>query len=239
MKQTNQTKSTQQPAMPQELAGAMNLMAHPMAGMAAMSAIGFGLASHAMGLWLGSVAGFAETARRIAEDAARSERTRPTEPSRKLRLVASSDIPDRSGAAVRTMIADAEIAVRETTAVMARVTGDIVDEAVSAKPAQKKPRAARKAAAAVVSTGKASAVRPAAVEKPARPDDLKAISGVGPKLEKVLNGLGIWSYAQIASLSDAEIAWLDDQLGFSGRIDRDGWIGQAKALAGSQDGEGA
>ena len=62
-------------------------------------------------------------------------------------------------------------------------------------------------------------------------DDLKAISGIGPKLEKVLNDLGIWTYAQIAAWSSAEVAWVDDYLSFSGRIGRDKWIEQAAALA--------
>ena len=61
-------------------------------------------------------------------------------------------------------------------------------------------------------------------------DDLKAIAGVGPKLERVLNQLGITTYAHVAALGQKEIASLEDQLGFKGRITRDDWIGQAKAL---------
>ena len=74
--------------------------------------------------------------------------------------------------------------------------------------------------------------RPAEIEKPATPDDLKLISGVGPKLEQVLNGLGIWTFAQIAAWQPEEAAWVDDYLQFKGRIDRDGWISQAAELAG-------
>lgn len=73
--------------------------------------------------------------------------------------------------------------------------------------------------------------RPAAVEKPASPDDLKLISGVGPKLEGVLNGLGIFTYAQVASWKKAERDWVDNYLKFKGRIERDDWVKQAKALA--------
>lgn len=73
--------------------------------------------------------------------------------------------------------------------------------------------------------------RPAEMEKPETPDDLKAISGIGPKLEQVLNSLGIWTYEQVAAWNEAEIAWLDDYLQFKGRIDRDGWIGQAAEFA--------
>jgi len=61
-------------------------------------------------------------------------------------------------------------------------------------------------------------------------DDLKRISGVGPVLEKVLNDTGIYHYKQIAELTSDNIAWLDDKLLFPGRIERENWVGQAKAL---------
>ncbi len=62
-------------------------------------------------------------------------------------------------------------------------------------------------------------------------DDLKWISGVGPKLEETLNGLGIYHFDQVAAWTKQEIDWVDDYLKFSGRIERDNWIEQAKALA--------
>jgi len=62
-------------------------------------------------------------------------------------------------------------------------------------------------------------------------DDLKRISGVGPKLEGVLNGLGIYRFDQIAEWTDDHIAWVDARLQFKGRIARDNWIDQAKSLA--------
>jgi len=61
-------------------------------------------------------------------------------------------------------------------------------------------------------------------------DDLKKITGVGPVLEEKLNGLGIFHYRQIAELSEAAIAEIDEALAFKGRIERDNWIEQAKAL---------
>jgi NADH-quinone oxidoreductase subunit E len=63
------------------------------------------------------------------------------------------------------------------------------------------------------------------------PDDLKKIKGVGPKLEGTLNELGVWHFWQIASWTEAEIAWVDTRLKFKGRIERDEWIAQAKILA--------
>ena len=62
------------------------------------------------------------------------------------------------------------------------------------------------------------------------PDDLKKISGVGPKLEEKLHGLGIYHFWQIAGFNDDDMQRIDDELNFKGRIERDDWIGQAKAL---------
>ena len=72
--------------------------------------------------------------------------------------------------------------------------------------------------------------QPKAMDRPAKPSDLKAISGVGPKLEKVLNGLGIWTFAQIAAWTPEEIAWIEDYLSLKGRVRRDEWTRQAAAL---------
>ncbi len=62
-------------------------------------------------------------------------------------------------------------------------------------------------------------------------DDLKKLKGVGPKLEKLLNELGVFHFWQIAGWSADEVTWVDDRLKFKGRIARDGWIEQAKILA--------
>jgi NADH-quinone oxidoreductase subunit E len=72
--------------------------------------------------------------------------------------------------------------------------------------------------------------RPAEIEKPEMPDDLKLISGIGPKLEQVLNGLGVWTFSQIAGWQPEEAAWVDDYLQFGGRVERDSWVSQAAAL---------
>lgn len=63
-------------------------------------------------------------------------------------------------------------------------------------------------------------------------DDLKRISGVGPRMEQMCNMLGFWHYDQIANWTDAEVAWVDENLqGFKGRVTRDDWVSQAKILA--------
>lgn len=61
-------------------------------------------------------------------------------------------------------------------------------------------------------------------------DDLKKLSGVGPALETKLRDAGVTSLAQIAGWSDADIAELDEKLTFKGRIQREGWVEQAKEL---------
>lgn len=72
---------------------------------------------------------------------------------------------------------------------------------------------------------------PRAVSKPAIPDDLKQLPGVGPKLEQVLNSLGVWTYDQVAGWSPEEIAYVEDMTGLNGRITADDWLEQAARLA--------
>jgi large subunit ribosomal protein L21 len=62
-------------------------------------------------------------------------------------------------------------------------------------------------------------------------DDLKQLSGVGPALEKKLLAAGVTSFAQIAAWTEADIAEFDEKLSFKGRIEREGWVEQAKKLA--------
>ncbi|WP_235856048.1 endonuclease [Mesobaculum littorinae] len=77
-------------------------------------------------------------------------------------------------------------------------------------------------------------VRPQALAAPRAggADDLRRIHGVGPKLEQQLHDLGIWHFDQIAGWTKAEVAWMDSHLeGFSGRVSRDNWTGQAAEFA--------
>lgn len=116
--------------------------------------------------------------------------------------------------------------------------------------AKKAPAPAKKPVAAAKSAPIAAKTRKAAPKKvTAKPkndlaslllskpqgaaDDLKKISGVGPKLENTLNQTGIFHFAQIARLSQKAIDELDDKLAFKGRVARDKWVEQAKALSGA------
>jgi NADH-quinone oxidoreductase subunit E len=61
-------------------------------------------------------------------------------------------------------------------------------------------------------------------------DDLKRISGIGPGIEKTLNDLGVFYFRQIAAWTPENVAWVDQHLRFKGRIEREGWIEQARKL---------
>ena len=117
------------------------------------------------------------------------------------------------------------------------------------KTAAKKTAAPKKSAApkAAVSSAKAAPVKSApAKSAPAKSaakssttkaavatsaDDLKLIKGVGKLNEKRLNDEGISSFAQVAAWKKADIEDFDAKLNFKGRIEREEWVPQAKALA--------
>lgn len=76
--------------------------------------------------------------------------------------------------------------------------------------------------------------RPAGLDGPegGRPDDLKRLKGVGPRLEGLLHSFGIYHFHQIAAWGPDEIAWFDSNMeGFRGRVVREDWVGQARVLA--------
>ncbi|WP_411817199.1 50S ribosomal protein L21 [Hyphococcus sp. DH-69] len=94
-----------------------------------------------------------------------------------------------------------------------RVT-EILTDGAKPKPAAKK-KAAPKAAPKAEASG----------------DDLKKLSGVGPVLETKLHDAGVTSFAQIAAWGPEDIEKFDELLNFKGRIEREGWVEQAKELA--------
>jgi large subunit ribosomal protein L21 len=127
-------------------------------------------------------------------------------------------------------------------------------EAAPAKKAAPKKKAEAKPVEAKAAPAKAEAPKgpadneaPAAAaegEKPGnllkeardgKPDDLKKISGVGPKLEGLLHENGVFHFDQIMAWGPAEIAYMDDKLSFKGRIERDNWIKQATDFAAEQE----
>lgn len=62
-------------------------------------------------------------------------------------------------------------------------------------------------------------------------DDLKLIKGIGPKLEGILNDLGVYKFSQIAAWTQKDIDQISTKLGsFKDRISRDDWVKKARKL---------
>ncbi|WP_205536230.1 NADH:ubiquinone oxidoreductase [Shinella zoogloeoides] len=169
------------------------LMAHPMAAMAATTAIGFGIAGQMAGAMLGVMQSAAERTKAMLDEAAE--------------LTAKAEAAKETAAPVKAKPELRMVPKAEPEMKVAR------EKSATPKTAEAKP--ARRAPA-----GKAG-----------KADDLKAISGIGPKLEQVLNGMGLKRYADIAALTDADVARIEAELGLGGRIARDGWVEQARTLA--------
>lgn len=98
-----------------------------------------------------------------------------------------------------------------------------------AKPSGKKAAAPKKAAKAEAPAAKAEKAEAAPAAEGFK-DDVKLIGGVGPALEKKLAALGVTSLKQIAEWTAEDVAKVDEELNFKGRIERDEWIEQAKDL---------
>lgn len=82
------------------------------------------------------------------------------------------------------------------------------------------------------------AAKPASRKAPAKPakadapaDDLTKIKGLGPKAAAALHDGGVTRYDQIAAWSAKDIEDWDTRINGRGRITRDDWVGQAKALS--------
>jgi large subunit ribosomal protein L21 len=104
----------------------------------------------------------------------------------------------------------------------------------AAKPAEKKeakaevaPKAAKKEAKVAETV---AAAAPLFTAPKGEPDDLVAIKGIGPVAAGQLNEQGITTFAQLAGLTEADIAKIDENMPFSADQIKD-WQEQAKALA--------
>ncbi len=118
--------------------------------------------------------------------------------------------------------AEAKPAAKAKAAAKSKTTAKAVATKAPAAPAAKKS-----------TSGKTDDGRPATLlaSKPEAVDDLKLIKGIGPALEKELNGLGLYKFEQMAGFAKGDFQWIDDNLtAFKGRCFRDDWSGQAKAL---------
>ncbi|EJT07136.1 5' DNA nuclease [Rhizobium sp. CCGE 510] len=192
------------------------LMAHPAAAFAAATAIGFGFSTQMAGAFFGAFQSALETTGKVA--------------------AALDDTPPEA------LAPDVDIRPENIRPAVKVVAKAVVKPAAADKPTAEKREVEKKAKpklTVVTPVGEpvpASQPKPAVKAKPTprakKADDLKLITGIGPKLEQVMRDRGIRSFAEIAAWSVEDIARLDAELGVNGRIGRDDWTGQAKVLAG-------
>lgn len=179
------------------------LFAEQANAMAVMTVYGLRAASEMTSMMLGALRG-----QPMSSEPAESVEREPMPSTAKI-------VPLRTSARVTTIPAPAvEAVVAPATTPAAKARKTAAPKAPSAAKAAKKPARA--------------GTEPA---KAGDRDDLKKISGLGPRLEQVLNERGIVTYADLAAMSKAALKKLDGELDLEGRVMRDDWAGQAKALS--------
>jgi len=106
---------------------------------------------------------------------------------------------------------------------------DVRAEADDEDDDEDEPEGSRDEAEAVVATAEVTDLHDR--EPGGLRDNLRLIKGIGPAIEKTLNELGIFRYHQIAEMTEYDIDRVAQRLkGFSSRIYREDWIGQARDL---------
>jgi len=87
----------------------------------------------------------------------------------------------------------------------------------------------------------APGVPPALLDAPrgGAPDNLARIKGIGPKSVEKLHALGVFHYDQIAAWNFDNARWVGAAIGAAGRVERDKWIQQARALVESAEALGS
>jgi predicted flap endonuclease-1-like 5' DNA nuclease len=69
------------------------------------------------------------------------------------------------------------------------------------------------------------------IVSPGQKDDLKNIKGIGPKLEGMLNSIGVYTFEQMSKMTSAQYELVDQLISaFQGRGQRDKWADQARQL---------
>ena len=140
------------------------------------------------------------------------------------------DAPQPPGAPVAEAVV-----TRPAAFVSAPASAPVAKLTAAAKPtAAVKPKAeATPKADAAVKPKVASGEGPLRLKaaRKGKADDLKQIEGIGPAMEKLVNGLGFYHFDQIAGWSDADVALVDAEMKtFKGRISRDKWVAQASII---------
>jgi branched-chain amino acid transport system ATP-binding protein len=99
----------------------------------------------------------------------------------------------------------------------------------SVKEPAAKPAAAKPASVVAANTGGVS--NALAGPRDGKADDLLKIKGIGPVNQRKLNEHGIYHFDQIGAWKKADIKAAEAYLAFDGRIAREDWMTQARALA--------
>lgn len=203
------------------------LMANPAIMMAAATAYGIRMTGQWASLFLNAMQDQAERTNAAAAETEVAE----VKPAAEAQVAEAQPV----AAAVK---AEAKLAVEPATvkAAEAKVAKPLVvdvpeNEPLSAKVSADDVIEKRARKAAKVAKVRKSAEKAAVAKAPVSAgDDLKRISGIGPKLANVLTGHGVVTFAQLADMDEAGLAALDAELGLEGRILRDDWAGQARRI---------
>ena len=203
------------------------LMANPAIMMAAATAYGIRMTGQWASLFLNAMQDQAERTNAAAAETEVAE----VKPAAEAQVAEAQPV----AAAVK---AEAKLAVEPATvkAAEAKVAKPLVvdvpeNEPLSAKVSADEAIEKRARKAAKVAKVRKSAEKAAVAKAPVSAgDDLKRISGIGPKLANVLTGHGVVTFAQLADMDEAGLAALDAELGLEGRILRDDWAGQARRI---------
>ena len=135
-----------------------------------------------------------------------------------------------------TVTLDAEEAPRAEPAAPKKRAADLLQEAAPelVTPAEAPPRTEPEPEPEPEAESQQTSDAPLAepeTETPPISDDLTQIKGLGPKAAAKLSELGVTSLAQIANWTDEDVSRMDDAINGRGRIERDEWVKQAKALS--------
>jgi NADH-quinone oxidoreductase subunit E len=202
------------------------LFAEQAGAMAVMTAFGMSVAGQMTGLMLGA---FRTAEGKTAETQPEEAKAAPVPPAAEGKVVPLRPQAPVAEAKAEPVQPETVTEVRPAPAGKQAVA---TEKKAAARPAVLKPAAKPGAKVVKAVEAKPAARTPVAKGAEARPtqDDLKKISGIGPRLEKVLNDRGVLGYADIARLSASALKKIDAELDLDGRVIRDDWAGQAKAL---------
>jgi predicted flap endonuclease-1-like 5' DNA nuclease len=181
-------------------------------------------------------------AARVAEDARRAAAAQAAEDTRRAAETRAAEEARQAAAAQAAedarRAAEARAAEEARQAAAAQAAED-ARRAAEAKAAEEAREAAALAATGAGASASHPGSKPPGIMAPegGKADNLKLIKGIGSQNERRLHGLGIWHFAQVAAWSAGNVKWVSSYLAFSGRIDREQWVSQARELAAGRDTE--